>query len=49
MSGEQQSFLDEFFDRTLFPIVTPLAIDPGPSISLPGESLALFSRLFANQ
>jgi polyphosphate kinase len=29
MSGEQERFLEEYFHRTLYPIVTPLAIDPG--------------------
>src|SRR5437867_455069 len=29
MSGEQERFLEDFFHRTLYPIVTPLAIDPG--------------------
>jgi polyphosphate kinase len=28
-SREQQQFLEEYFERTLYPIVTPLAIDPG--------------------
>jgi polyphosphate kinase len=29
MSSEQERFLEDFFHRTLYPIVTPLAIDPG--------------------
>ena len=29
MSGEQERFLEEYFLRKLYPIVTPLAIDPG--------------------
>jgi polyphosphate kinase len=35
MSGEQERFLEEFFQRTLYPIVTPLAIDPGHPFYLP--------------
>lgn len=29
MSKEQECFLEGFFNRTLYPILTPLAIDPG--------------------
>jgi polyphosphate kinase len=46
MSGEQERFLDEFFHRTLFPIVTPLAIDPGhPFPYLANRSLCLVVSL----
>ena len=47
MSGEQERFLEEYFLRKLYPIVTPLAIDPGPSVSLSGQSLALFRGVLA--
>lgn len=33
MSGEQERFLEEFFQRTLYPIVTPMAIDPAFPVS----------------
>jgi polyphosphate kinase len=29
LTAEQEAFLDEYFRRTLAPVVTPLAIDPG--------------------
>ena len=29
LTHDQEQFLEEFFQRTLYPIVTPLAIDPG--------------------
>ena len=42
MSGEQERFLEEYFHRTLYPIVTPLAIDPGhPFPYLANRSLCL--------
>src|SRR6185503_16225485 len=46
MSGEQERFLEEFFQRTLYPIVTPLAIDPGhPFPYLANRSLCLVVSL----
>jgi polyphosphate kinase len=49
MSDEQERFLDEFFDRALFPIVTPLAIDPGhPFPYLANRSLCLVVYLRSN-
>jgi len=46
MSGEQERFLEDFFHRTLYPIVTPLAIDPGhPFPYLANRSLCLVVSL----
>ena len=46
MSGEQERFLEEYFLRTLYPIVTPLAIDPAhPFPYLPNRSLGLVVSL----
>jgi polyphosphate kinase len=46
MSGEQEQRLEEFFQRTLYPIVTPLAIDPGhPFPYLSNRSLSLVVSL----
>jgi polyphosphate kinase len=46
MSGEQERFLEEFFQRKLYPIVTPLAIDPGhPFPYLANRSLCLVVSL----
>jgi polyphosphate kinase len=48
MTGEQARFLEEFFRRTLYPIVTPLAIDPGhPFPYLANRSLCLVVSLRA--
>src|SRR5436190_18586240 len=48
MSGEQERFLEEYFHRTLYPIVTPLAIDPGhPFPYLANRSLCLVVSLRA--
>jgi polyphosphate kinase len=48
MSGEQERFLEDFFHRTLYPIVTPLAIDPGhPFPYLANRSLCLVVSLRA--
>jgi polyphosphate kinase len=48
MSGEQQECLEEFFHKTLYPIVTPLAIDPGhPFPYLSNRSLSLIVSLRA--
>lgn len=46
MSGPQDRFLEEFFQRTLYPIVTPLAVDPGhPFPYLANRSLSLMISL----
>jgi polyphosphate kinase len=46
MSGEQKECLEEFFHKTLYPIVTPLAIDPGhPFPYLSNRSLSLIVSL----
>jgi polyphosphate kinase len=46
MSAEQEGFLEEFFHRKLYPIVTPLAIDPGhPFPYLANRSLCLVVSL----
>ena len=48
MNREQEHFLEEFFHRTLYPIVTPLAIDPGhPFPYLANRSLCLIFSLRA--
>jgi polyphosphate kinase len=48
MSGEQERFLEGYFHRTLYPIVTPLAIDPGhPFPYLANRSLCLVFSLRA--
>jgi polyphosphate kinase len=47
MSGAQQRFLEESFQRTLYPIVTPLAIDPAhPFPYLANRSLCLVVSLY---
>src|ERR1041384_4936705 len=46
LTHEQEQFLEEFFQRTLYPIVTPLAIDPGhPFPYLTNRSLSLVVSL----
>lgn len=48
ISGEQERFLEDFFHCTLYPIVTPLAIDPGhPFPYLANRSLCLIFSLRA--
>jgi polyphosphate kinase len=48
MNSEQERFLEDFFLRTLYPIVTPLAIDPGhPFPYLANRSLCLVVALGA--
>jgi polyphosphate kinase len=48
MTGEQEKYLDEFFQKTLYPIVTPLAVDPGhPFPYLINRSLSLIVALRA--
>ena len=49
MSREQERFLEDFFHRTIYPIVTPLAIDPGhPFPYLANRSLCLVVSLQAS-
>ena len=46
LGGEQARFLEEYFDRTLRPVVTPLAIDPGhPFPHLANRTLCLVVSL----
>lgn len=48
MNGAQERFLAEFFQRTLYPIVTPLAIDPAhPFPYLANRSLCLVVSLYS--
>jgi polyphosphate kinase len=46
ISPEQQRFLEEYFHRTLLPVLTPLAIDPGhPFPYLGNRSLCLVASM----
>jgi polyphosphate kinase len=46
MTGEQARWLEEFFHKTLYPIVTPLAVDPGhPFPYLSNRSISLIVSL----
>src|SRR6185436_6232889 len=46
LTPEQERFLDAYFHRTVWPIVTPLAIDPGhPFPHLGNRSLCLIASL----
>lgn len=46
LDADQKHFLEEFFRRTLLPVVTPLAIDPGhPFPHLGNRSLCLVAAL----
>jgi polyphosphate kinase len=46
LTAEQERFLDEYFQKTLLPVVTPLAIDPGhPFPHLANRSLCLIVSL----
>jgi polyphosphate kinase len=48
LGGEQQQFLEAYFRKTLYPILTPLAIDPGhPFPYLANRSLCLVVSLQA--
>jgi polyphosphate kinase len=49
INSEQERFLEEYFRRILFPVVTPLAIDPGhPFPHLANRSLCLVASLRAS-
>jgi polyphosphate kinase len=46
LTPEQEKFLDGYFHRTVMPVVTPLAIDPGhPFPHLGNRSLCLIASL----
>jgi polyphosphate kinase len=46
LTGEQQRFLEEYFRRTLLPVLTPLAVDPGhPFPYLGNRSLCLVATI----
>ena len=46
MSSQQERFLEDYFQKMLYPILTPLAIDPGhPFPYLPNRSLCLVISL----
>ena len=46
LTPEQQRFLDAYFQRTVLPVVTPLAIDPGhPFPHLGNRSMCLIASL----
>jgi polyphosphate kinase len=50
ISREQEQFLEDYFRKTLYPIVTPLAIDPGhPFPYLANRSLCLVVSLQAKE
>jgi polyphosphate kinase len=46
LSPRQKEFLDEYFRKTLFPVMTPLALDPGhPFPHLTNKTLCLVAQL----
>jgi polyphosphate kinase len=46
LSGEQERFLEEYFRRTVMPVLTPLAVDPGhPFPYIGNRSLCLVASL----
>jgi polyphosphate kinase len=48
LSGEQEKFLEEYFRRTLLPVLTPLAVDPGhPFPYLGNRSMCLVASIRA--
>jgi polyphosphate kinase len=49
LSGEQERFLEEYFRRTLLPVLTPLAVDPGhPFPYLGNRSMCLVAAIRAS-
>jgi polyphosphate kinase len=46
LSGEQERFLEEYFRRTVLPVLTPLAVDPGhPFPYIGNRSLCLVASM----
>src|SRR5215470_8932309 len=46
LTGEQERFLEEYFRRTVLPVLTPLAVDPGhPFPYLGNRSLCLIASI----
>ncbi|HYF51164.1 MAG TPA: polyphosphate kinase 1 [Planctomycetota bacterium] len=46
LDGKQKEFMDEYFRKTLFPVITPLALDPGhPFPHLTNKTLCLVVQL----
>ncbi|MGD0090024.1 MAG: polyphosphate kinase 1 [Planctomycetota bacterium] len=46
LDEEQRQFLDEYFRKTLFPVITPVALDPGhPFPHLANRTLCLVAQL----
>jgi polyphosphate kinase len=46
LTGEQQRFLEEYFRRTVLPVLTPLAVDPGhPFPYLGNRSMCLVASM----
>src|SRR5688572_7571054 len=49
LTGEQERFLEEYFRRTLLPVLTPLAVDPGhPFPYLGNRSMCLVAAIRAS-
>jgi polyphosphate kinase len=50
LSGEQERFLEDYFRRTLLPVLTPLAVDPGhPFPYLGNRSMCLVASIRASE
>ncbi|HOD12087.1 MAG TPA: polyphosphate kinase 1 [Candidatus Omnitrophota bacterium] len=50
LSFEQQKYAKRYFDNTIFPIATPMAVDPGrPFPALPSKTMALAVLLRRNE
>lgn len=46
LNGEQKKFIREYYDSTIFPILTPMAIDQSrPFPLLPNKSLSIIAKL----